>query len=169
MSATVPETHFDARFSEPDTEPVPWSEVADALTRAELYWLTTVRRDGRPHVTPLVGLWHDGAFCFCTGLGEQKRRNLGHAPEVAVTTGTNTWKEGLDVVVEGSATRVTGRQGLQELADAYREKYGEDWAFEVGDDDGFGTVDEPVPVYRVDPVKVLAFGKRPHSQTAYRF
>ena len=45
---------LDTRFSEA-TEPVDWQQVSDALTAAELYWLTTVRNDGRPHTTPLVG------------------------------------------------------------------------------------------------------------------
>ena len=45
---------------------------------------------------------------FCTGPTEQKARNLEHARFVAVTTGVNTWQDGLDVVVEGTAERVTG-------------------------------------------------------------
>ena len=45
---------LDERFSEA-TEPVSWRQVSEALAAAELYWLTTVRRDGRPHITPLVG------------------------------------------------------------------------------------------------------------------
>ncbi|HEX2398968.1 MAG TPA: pyridoxamine 5'-phosphate oxidase family protein, partial [Mycobacterium sp.] len=52
---------LDARFSQA-TEPVGWQQVSDALAAAELYWLTTVRKDGRPHVTPLVGVWVDDAF-----------------------------------------------------------------------------------------------------------
>ena len=87
---------------------------------AELYWLTTVRADGRPHVTPLIGVHHDGAVHFCTGSGEQKARNLEHSAKVALTTGTNTWAAGLDVVVEGEAVRVADNARLQELADAYR-------------------------------------------------
>jgi predicted pyridoxine 5'-phosphate oxidase superfamily flavin-nucleotide-binding protein len=46
--------NLDARFSEA-SEPLSWQQVSDALTAAELYWLTTVRKDGRPHITPLVG------------------------------------------------------------------------------------------------------------------
>jgi hypothetical protein len=38
---------------------------------------------------------------FCTGLGEQKARNLESGNAVAITTGTNTWNDGLDIVVEG--------------------------------------------------------------------
>jgi nitroimidazol reductase NimA-like FMN-containing flavoprotein (pyridoxamine 5'-phosphate oxidase superfamily) len=93
----------------------------NALANAELYWLTTVRGDGRPHVTPLVGVWVDDGFVFCTGPDEQKTRNLESGNAVAVTTGTNTWNDGLDVVVEGQAVRVMGLHALTELADADRD------------------------------------------------
>ena len=101
-------TKFDSRFSDPAAEATPWAEAAAAvLASAELYWLTTVRADGRPHVTPLIGLYHDGAMHFVTGTEEQKARNLEHARKVALTTGTNTWAKGLDIVVEGEAVRIT--------------------------------------------------------------
>jgi general stress protein 26 len=168
MDPTNVTPSIDRRFSQPDAEPTSWADTAAALERAELYWLTTVRADGRPHVTPLVGVAHDGDMHFCTGLDEQKARNLEHNAHVALTTGTNTWSRGLDVVVEGTAIRVTDAAMLQRLADAYLAKYGEDWRFEVaggvfrhgGGDAG---------VFRIEPAKVLAFAKEPHAQTAFRF
>ena len=42
---------IDPRFSDPAAGPTAWPEVERLLEQAELYWLTTVRRDGRPHVT----------------------------------------------------------------------------------------------------------------------
>jgi len=160
---------LDTRFSEA-TEPVSWQQVSDALAAAELYWLTTVRSDGRPHITPLVGVWIDDAFVFCTGPEEQKAQNLDHSSSVAVTTGVNTWNDGLDVVVEGAAERVTGRDVLTQLADAVREKYNGVWDF-TPSDDGFGHTDDSHTafVYRVPPAKVLAFAKSPHGQTTFRF
>jgi hypothetical protein len=161
-------THIDERFSMPGATAVPWQDVERLLTEAELYWLTTVRADGRPHVTPLVGVWHDGAFAFCTGEGEQKHVNLQTHSQVAVTTGTNGWKSGTDVVVEGSAERVTGRGRLAPLAAAWVVKYGEDWDWD-SNDEGFTSGDGTNPwVYVVPPAKVIAFGKDPHSQTTYR-
>jgi len=50
---------IDIRFSDPDAGATPWDETAAALARAALYWITIVRADGRPHVTPLIGVWHD--------------------------------------------------------------------------------------------------------------
>jgi hypothetical protein len=166
------EGKLDTRFSEA-TEAVGWQQVGDALTAAELYWLTTVRRDGRPHITPLIGAWVDDAFVFCTGPEEQKAQNLNGSTSVAVTTGVNTSNVGLDVVVEGEAVRVTGRETLTTLADTIREKYDGDWDFTPADD-GFGHTDGSgechiAHVYRVPPDKVLAFAKSPHGQTTFRF
>ena len=75
-------------------------------------------------MTPLIGVLQDEAVHFCTGLREQKARNLEGHRQVALTTGNNAWAQGLDVVVEGTATRVTERAALQRLADAYEAKYG---------------------------------------------
>jgi len=161
---------LDARFSEA-TEPVGWQQVSDVLAAAELYWLTTVRSDGRPHTTPLVGAWLDDSFVCCTGAEEQKAQNLAHCTGVTVTTGVNTWKDGLDVVIEGNAERVTGLDVLTGLADAIREKYHGEWDF-TPHDDGFGHTDESgdshiAYVYRVPADKVLAFAKSPHGQTRF--
>jgi general stress protein 26 len=162
-----PTAEIDSRFSDPEADPTPWSEAVHVLERAELYWLTTVRTDGRPHVTPLIGVAEDAAVHFCTGLREQKARNLEHNSQVALTTGDNRWARGLDVVVEGVAVRVTDRQALQRLADAYETKYGSEWHFEVGDG-VFGTGEDAAAVFRIEPRKVLAFAKEPHAQTTYR-
>jgi general stress protein 26 len=164
----APTATIDTRFSDPEAGPTPWPEAEHALEQAELYWLTTVRPDGRPHVTPLIGVTRNGAVHFCTGLREQKARNLEHNTQVAVTTGTNTWAQGLDVVVEGTAVRITDRDALQRLADAYEAKYGSAWHFEVGDG-VFGSGELEAAVFRIEPAKVLAFAKRPHAQTTYRF
>ena len=158
---------LDKRFGETDT-PMDWQTASAALAGAELYWLTTVRADGRPHVTPLVGLWVDDGFVFCTGPAEQKARNLEHGAQVAITTGANTWSEGIDVVVEGTAQRITGLAVLTALADAYREKYYGVWDF-TPTEAGFGEGDELAYVFRVAPAKVIAFAKSPHGQTTFRF
>ena len=160
---------FDSRFSDPQAGPTPWPDVARALADAELYWLTTVRADGRPHVTPLIGLAEGEVVHFCTGLSEQKARNLEHSDRVALTTGTNAWARGLDIVVEGTAVRVTDRGELQRLADAYEAKYGSVWHFDVGEDAFAGQGEEPAAVFRIEPAKIIAFAKEPHGQTSFRF
>ena len=152
----------------PTASATPWSETEKVLADAELYWLTTVRADGRPHVTPLIGAWRDGAAWFTTGHDEQKARNLAARPQVALTTGGNTWNRGHDVVVEGTAERVTDPDTLQALADAIADKYGDDWRFHV-EGDSLSEGDHASGLYRVAPSKVLSFAKDPHSQTRYDF
>lgn len=164
---STPVTTIDTRFGDSDAQPMAWSDTEHLLADAELYWLSTTGRGGGPHVTPLVGLWRDGAFWFCTGPGEQKARNLQHETQVAVTTGANTWADGTDVVVEGNARQITDSVQLQVIADAYLAKYGERWRFEVVDG-GFGADEFTAGVFRVDPRKVLVFAKHPHGQTTHR-
>jgi general stress protein 26 len=167
---TQPTAVLHPSFSEPEATPPDWGVVAQALEAAELYWLTTVRPDGRPHTTPLIGLWHDGAAWFCTGPGEQKAHNLAGNPHVTVTTGCNTLREGHDAVVEGDAERVTDDAVLERIAEAYVAKYTEEWRFQVVNG-AFDAPGNPGPahVFRVVPTKVLGFGKGPYSQTRYTF
>src|SRR3954452_24634983 len=101
-----PQPELDARFSGPDAVPTPWQDVLALLEQAELFWISTVRPDGRPHVTPLPAVWADGALHFCTGPEERKAKNLAANPHVVLTTGSSTWDRGYDLVVEGEAVRV---------------------------------------------------------------
>jgi general stress protein 26 len=164
-----PVTEQDVRFGDPTSPATPWAEARRVLETAELFWISTVRGDGRPHVTPLPAVWHEGRLHFCTGPAEQKAVNLRHNRHVALTTGANRWKEGLDVVVEGDAVQVTDDERLQVLADLWRSKYSGDWDFSVGQglfhhEDG-GTA----AVFELTPAKVLAFAKGRFAQTRYLF
>ena len=126
----TPTTSLDSRFSDPGAAPTSWDDAVRALESAELFWITTVRADGRPHVTPLVAVWLDDAIHFCTGDTEQKAVNLRTNPHVILTTGCNSWDHGLDVVVEGDAVQVTDDETLKRLADAWRTKWDGRWQFE---------------------------------------
>jgi len=76
MSSPAPTPDLHTGFSAPGATPTPWEDVVDVLESAELFWISTVRTNGRPHVTPLPAVWRDGALYFCTGPGEQKAVNL---------------------------------------------------------------------------------------------
>ena len=73
---TEPTTSLDPRFSDPASTATPWTDTQRALD-AELFWITTVRADGRPHVSPLVAEWLDDAIYFATGEAEQKPSTFG--------------------------------------------------------------------------------------------
>ena len=163
-----PITEQDLRFGDPQSPPTPWAEARKAIASAELFWISTVRSVGAPHVAPLPAVWYDERLHFCTGPAEQKTVNISGNPRVALTTGVNRWKEGLDIVVEGNAVRVTDDRRLQTLADLWREKYGGDWDFAV-DDGMFHEGGGEAVVFQVTPTKVLAFAKGQFAQTRYRF
>jgi general stress protein 26 len=165
-----PITSLDTRFSQPGSAATPWETTRQVLEAAELSWITTVRQDGRPHVSPLVAVWFDGALWFCTGSAEQKAVNLRIHQEVIVTTGCNSWDHGLDVVVEGEATREASDDILAELAKAWSAKWDGRWDYEVHDGAFHHPGDEgEVLVFRVTPRKILAFGKGTFTHTSYRF
>lgn len=120
-------------------------------------------------------MWLDGALHFATGFDEQKGRNLSRNPNCTLTTGTNSYRHGLDVVVEGRAARVTSRATLERLAQMWESRL--DWPYDI-DDEGFRhrpdgrapNVDAgAVPVFAVKPSKILSFSRgEKFVQTRYR-
>ncbi|MEU1819681.1 pyridoxamine 5'-phosphate oxidase family protein [Streptomyces roseifaciens] len=169
MPDTEPLATLDERYSSAQATAADWSDAVTALARAEVYWLTTVRPDGRPHVTPLIGVWEDGALHFCTGAEERKAKNLRSNPHVVLTTGCNTLREGCDLVVEGEAVRVGEEQRLRRLAGAWEAKYGTEWHFDVANGVFVHGAGEAL-VFAVAPRTAFGFGKgEPYGQTRWRF
>jgi nitroimidazol reductase NimA-like FMN-containing flavoprotein (pyridoxamine 5'-phosphate oxidase superfamily) len=161
-------------FSQPDATPTPWSVGVEHVIAADTFWLSTVRPDGRPHVTPLIAVWHGEAIWFCTGPDERKAKNLAENPSCVLTTGGSDLVDGaLDVVLEGKAEQVTVDAELEPIAAAFAAKYGtEMWDYVVRD----GAFTDPVVgegrviVFRVQPVRGLGFRKGDiFSQTTWLF
>lgn len=169
MTAKDPVSELQPQFSSPDATPTPWAQARERLEKAEVYWLSTVRPDGRPHVTPVVAVWLDGALYFSTGPEERKAKNLRRNSYCAVMTGCNQLSEGLDLVVEGEAVNVDDEARLQRVAAEYASKYDPPFHFTVreGAFQGAGGL---ALVYEVAPKKVFGFGKgEVFSQTRWRF
>jgi hypothetical protein len=173
----MPTAHLDPRFSTPGTEATPWETAREELAAAELFWIVTVRDDGRPHVTPLLAVFLDDVLHFCTGPTEQKAKNLAADPRCSLLTGNGRRLEGMDLVAEGTAVRVTDETPLRRLADEWVRKYGEDWRFEVVDgafvhaaDSLRGSDPGQAHVFAVVPDRVFSFGKgETYSQTRFTF
>jgi len=158
-------------FSSPNAVPTEWSRARTELAAAEVYWLSTVRPDGRPHVTPLLGIWLDGALYFCTGPDERKAKNLEENHHCVLTTGRNTL-DGLDLVIEGTAKKSVDLAELGRVADAYESKYGPHFKTPDGTWAGLGEAIRRAEalVYRVAPETGFGFGKgRSFSQTRWGF
>jgi hypothetical protein len=170
MTEHEPVTELGA-FSSEGAVATEWAQGVGDLRDAEIYWLTSVRPDGRPHVTPLIAVWLDGGLYFCTGAGERKAKNLAKNSQCILTTGRNTL-DGLDIVVEGEASEVGDTAELRAVADTYESKYGRQFTAPEGTWFGLGDSIRggDVLVYRVTPSTAFGFGKgTPFSQTRWRF
>ena len=169
MITMNPRPELNPEFSDPKAKPTDWSAAREELMNARTYWLSTVRPDGRPHVTPIAAVWLDDALHFTTGSTERKAQNLESNNQVVVATGCNSM-EGLDVVVEGLALRITDVGKLQRLADAYLPKYG-DLFVHVVRDGGLHAegAEGEVLAFEIAPVKAFGFAKDPYGQTRWRF
>ncbi|MFB7713295.1 pyridoxamine 5'-phosphate oxidase family protein [Streptomyces sp. NPDC056105] len=167
--AQQPTTELDARYSSAlnprpgaaEVTATEWAEAQRQLEAAEIFWVSTVRPDGRLHVTPVIAAWHDGVLYFSTGPGEQKARNLAHDGHCALTTGRNSLTEGLDVVVEGKATPVADPAMLEEVITAYEAKYGAHITSPEGTFHGIGDAFRKgdAMVFAVSPATAYGFGR----------
>ncbi|MER7747969.1 pyridoxamine 5'-phosphate oxidase family protein [Streptomyces bacillaris] len=181
MTPRQPTTELDARYSSalnprPGAENVTatdWAEAQRRLRDAEVFWITTVRVDGRLHVTPLMAAWHDGTLFFSTGPGGQKARNLAGNAHCALTTGHGSLAGGLDIVVEGTAEQVTDPARQDEAIAAVEAQYGDHITSPEGAFFGFGdSIREGRDLlFAVAPVTAYGFGHdgQVFSHTRYTF
>ena len=156
------------------SEPIPWSRPLAELEGfaagpSQSTWLATTRPDGRPHLAGVGALWLDGKFYFTSGAGTRKSRNLTGNPSCAISVSL----PGIDLVVEGTAARVTDDATLHRLADRYKAQ-----GWEPTVKDGAFTAEFSAPsagpppwdLYVVTPT--TAFGvasAEPHGATRWRF
>jgi hypothetical protein len=104
------------------SEPLPWSRPRDKLVAGTPqpgtpFFLGTARPDGRPHSAGVGMLWLDDDLYFTSSPRARKARNLAANPACTVSVRL----EGIDLVLEGEATRVTDPATLEQAAAAYRE------------------------------------------------
>ena len=100
---------------------LPWSHAEVRLERARNYWLATTRPDGRPHVTPLWGVWVDGGPFFDGLLTTRWGRNLAANPAATVHL-----ESGDDVVIVDGVVEdlVTPADVGARVVGAWAAKYG---------------------------------------------
>ena len=152
---------------------LPWSRAEEALAAVEgediTHFLATVRPDGRPHVAGVGALWVDGKFYFVSGAGTRKSRNLAARPDCVISVKL----PGLDLVVEGSASKVTDAATLQRLAERYAAQ---GWPASVKD--GAFTAPYSAPSAGPPPWDLYEFtpqtafgvaGAEPYGATRWRF
>lgn len=137
-------------------EMMSWSFVEDHLSSARIYWVATVRPDGKPHAMPIWGVYLDEDLYLETNPRSRKARNLATNPSVVVHLETGDEA----VVIEGLATPLRPDRDLgARLAAAFAAKY----EYRPGPDawDGGG-------LYWVEPRVVYAWRDMP-TATRWRF
>ena len=161
------------------TPPIEWARVHELLTAdiaqipgsggpdRHTPWLTTINRDGSPHVTPVGIAVVDGVWYFSSGPATRKSRNIAGDPRCVVSIATQPF----DLVIESSAARVTDAEELAAVATEYAEQ---GWPAQV---EGEALIAEysapsagppPWHVYRITPATVFAFGTaEPYGATKF--
>jgi len=132
-----------------------WSWSTSRLVDARNYWVTTTRPDGRPHATPVWGIWHDDAIVFSTDPRSMKGRHLAARPDVVVHL-----ESGDEVVIcEGRVERLTDRDELATVNEVYTAKYGT----------GIDPDNPDHGVYRLRPTTAFAWREHDFPTSATRF
>jgi pyridoxine/pyridoxamine 5'-phosphate oxidase len=103
-------------------EPIPWSRALKQLQaqgreeeRGRTCWLATADPDGSPHVAAVGALWVNDRFYFTSGPRTRKSKNLAAKANCAISVSLDD----LDVVVEGSAHKVTDTATLERVVSLY--------------------------------------------------
>jgi hypothetical protein len=83
-------------------------------------WLTTLNPNGSPHVTAVGAVWDHGTFWFQTADHTRKAKNIMTDPRCAISLTL----DGFDVVVEGTAQKVTDPDDVARITDIYATRGG---------------------------------------------
>ena len=152
---------------------IPWSRVEQQLEGKQdqhrTFWLATTNPDGSPHVAGTGALWSDGKIYFVSGPKTRKSRNVDADPRCVLSI---TLRD-IDLVVEGTAARVTDQATLDRLTRLYRE---EGWPAEVRDGSIVAPYSAPSAgpapwdLYEVTPTSATGVASdEPHGATRWRF
>ena len=153
---------------------LPWSRAEEALQAGVLKmstacFLSTVRPDGRPHSAAVGVAYRDGDVFFTSGPGTRKSRNLAANPACTIALKL----EGVDLVLEGEAHRVTDVPTLEAVAAVYRDG---GWPAQVEGDaltapySAQSAGPPPWHLYRVDVATAFGVGTaEPYGASRWRF
>jgi pyridoxine/pyridoxamine 5'-phosphate oxidase len=100
------------------SEPLEWARAVKQLEDTSGHrtcWLATADPDGRVHIAGVGGLWVDESLYFTSGPRARKSQNLAANPRCAVSVALGD----LDLVLEGTASKVTDEATVAHLAERY--------------------------------------------------
>jgi hypothetical protein len=101
---------------------LPWSHVTGKMERAKRYWVATVDPEGRPHATPVDGVWMDGRLYFGGYPTTRRARNLLQNGAACIHL-----EDAMDVLVlhgEARELRQPSRELIDRLSTMSKAKYG---------------------------------------------
>ena len=101
--------------------PLPWTRPHDLLDKGALgpevpVFLGTAGAGGVPHAAGIGVAWLDGEVYLTSGPQTRKSRHLASRPACTISMRL----EGIDLVLEGEAAKVTDRGILEQVAGLYR-------------------------------------------------
>jgi nitroimidazol reductase NimA-like FMN-containing flavoprotein (pyridoxamine 5'-phosphate oxidase superfamily) len=137
---------------------LPWSHVEERVRKAMRYWVSSVDPDGRPHATPIDGMWVDGKLYFGGNPATRRHRNLVANPAACVHL-----EDAMDVVIlhgDARELRDVSRDLNERLKQASKKKYG---FVPPVDDLGAGGV------FVFEPRLVFAWKDMTKDATRFRF
>lgn len=154
-------------------EPFSWSRPRRALEATgkanDTWFLGTAGSDGRPHAAGVGALWHDGQLYFTSGPGTRKSKNLAANPAASIAVRLAD----IDLVFEGTTSRVTDRPTLDAVAKRYHD---DGWPVSAEGDGLTAPFSAPSAgpppwhVYRLDFDRVFGVAtEEPHGATKWRF
>jgi len=140
---------------------LPWSYFCKRMEESLVYWIGTTDAEGRPHATPIWGVWLDGTLYFDGSPRTRRGRNLTHNPAVVVhlEDGKNA------VILQGEAPEIHGveRELAERLSRVYSAKY-KPLGYEPGPDTW-----NSGGLYRVRPRMAFAWREFPKDATRWTF
>ena len=100
---------------------VEWNWVAEQMTNAENYWLSSVRPNGRPHVVPRWGAFIDNKLYYDGSPETRHALNISENPHVTLHL-----ESGYQVVIMEGTSKPAGKPGpelAKKLSQAITNKY----------------------------------------------
>ena len=160
MEDPIPSRPYVRGYGIPKTNTglLPWRHVSERMAKARNYWICTVAADGRPHATPVDGLWLEDRLYFGGSPQTRRNRNLAANSHVVVHLESAT-----DVVIlHGDAHELgsADRSLTTRLAEASAKKYG--YKPKPKDIEAGGS-------FVVRPTVVFAWKRFPKDATRWQF
>jgi hypothetical protein len=164
-----------------DTPLIPWERVQAVLDQEisqapgtggpdrHTCWLATIDPGGRPHVVGIGAHQVDGAWYFTSGPSARKSKNLTRDARCTISVALDDF----DLVVEGSAERVTDGPTLERIVAIFAER---GWPAEPRGDEVWAEFSAPSAgpppwhLYRLVPERAVALAtSEPGGATRWRF